>query len=216
MKQYKTAIFDLDGTLLNTLEDLTAAVNHTLIQFGYPTHSSETVRGFVGNGLHKLMERSIPNGLNNPDCENAFKELKTYYTAHCKEKTAPYPGILELLKELQTRGISLAIVSNKNDAAVKELAHEFFGDLISVAIGETPQIQRKPSPDTVFAAVRELECDIKDCIYIGDSEVDLQTAANADIDCISVSWGFKGRTFLEREGASNIVDTPKEILTFFV
>lgn len=216
MKHYKTAIFDLDGTLLDTLADLTAAVNHTLTQFHYPTHSTEEVRGFVGNGLHKLMERSIPNGLDNPDCEDAFVELKTYYTAHCKEKTAPYPGILELLEELRSKGVSLAIVSNKNDAAVKELAHEFFGDFISVAIGETPPIQRKPSPDTVFAAVKELNCDINDCIYIGDSEVDLQTAANAKIDCISVSWGFKGRVFLEKEGAPHIVDTPKEILAFFV
>lgn len=216
MKYYTTAIFDLDGTLLDTLADLTSAVNHTMECFGYPTHSEDDVRRFVGNGLRKLTERAIPDGTANPNYEAAFTELKTYYTAHCKEKTAPYEGILDLLQRLSNEGIAMAIVSNKNDAAVKQLATDFFSDTISVAIGETPQIQKKPAPDTVFAALEELHRSAEESIYIGDSDVDIQTAKNSGMDCISVSWGFRGRTFLEKEGASHIVDTPEEILTFFI
>lgn len=216
MKYYTTAIFDLDGTLLDTLADLTSAVNHTMECFGYPTHSEDDVRRFVGNGLRKLTERAIPDGTANPNYEAAFTELKTYYTAHCKEKTAPYKGILDLLQRLSNEGIAMAIVSNKNDAAVKQLATDFFSDTISVAIGETPQIQKKPAPDTVFAALEELHRSAEESIYIGDSDVDIQTAKNSGMDCISVSWGFRGRTFLEKEGASHIVDTPEEILTFFI
>lgn len=216
MKHYTTAIFDLDGTLLNTLEDLANAVNHTMKHFGYPTRTLEEVQSFVGNGLHKLTERSLPQGASNPDLEAAFLELKTYYTAHCKEKTAPYEGVSELLHALSDKGISLAIVSNKNDAAVKQLAADFFSDTICVAKGETPQIKKKPAPDTVFAALDELHRTSKESIYIGDSDVDLLTAKNSNMDCISVAWGFRGRTFLEKEGASHIVDTPEEILSFFV
>lgn len=216
MKYYTTAIFDLDGTLLDTLADLTSAVNHTMECFGYPTHSEDDVRRFVGNGLRKLTERAIPDGTANPNYEAAFTELKTYYTAHCKEKTSPYKGILDLLQRLSNEGIAMAIVSNKNDAAVKQLATDFFSDTISVAIGETPQIQKKPAPDTVFAALEELHRSAEESIYIGDSDVDIQTAKNSGMDCVSVSWGFRGRTFLEKEGASHIVDTPEEILTFFI
>lgn len=216
MKYYTTAIFDLDGTLLDTLADLTSAVNHTMECFGYPTHSEDDVRRFVGNGLRKLTERAIPDGTANPNYEAAFTELKTYYTAHCKEKTAPYKGILDLLQRLSNEGIAMAIVSNKNDAAVKRLAADFFSDTISVAIGETPQVQKKPAPDTVFAALEELHRSAEESIYIGDSDVDIQTAKNSGMDCVSVSWGFRGRTFLEKEGASHIVDTPEEILTFFI
>lgn len=216
MKYYTTAIFDLDGTLLDTLADLTSAVNHTMECFGYPTHSEDDVRRFVGNGLRKLTERAIPDGTANPNYEAAFTELKTYYTAHCKEKTAPYEGILDLLQRLSNEGIAMAIVSNKNDAAVKQLTADFFSDTISVAIGETPQIQKKPAPDTVFAVLEELHRSAEESIYIGDSDVDIQTAKNSGMDCVSVSWGFRGRTFLEKEGASHIVDTPEEILTFFI
>lgn len=216
MKHYTTAIFDLDGTLLNTLEDLTNAVNHTMECFGYPSHSLSAVQSFVGNGLHKLTERSIPQGTSNPNLETAFLELKTYYTAHCKEKTAPYDGILELLHTLSNKGISLAIVSNKNDAAVKQLALDFFPDIISVAKGETSKIRKKPAPDTVFAALKELKKTPEESIYIGDSDVDILTAKNSNMDCISVTWGFRERAFLEKEGASYIVDTPEEILGFFI
>lgn len=216
MKHYKTVIFDLDGTLLNTIEDLTNALNHTLKEFDLPTRSLLEVQSFVGNGLRRLLELAIPNGLENPRFEEVFASFKAYYTSHCKEVTAPYPGIMEVLTELQRKNIPMAIVSNKNDAAVKELAVDFFSGMISVAIGERTGVLKKPAPDTVFTALDELGQTALDAVYVGDSEVDLQTAANSGLDCISVSWGFKGRAFLEKEGASTIIDTPEELLDFFI
>lgn len=214
MKQYHTIIFDLDGTLLNTLEDLTDALNHTLESYKVPARTLDEVRRFVGNGLRKLLERAIPEGLDHPQFEEIFQSFKSYYLDHCKEKTAPYPGVMELLKELHRRDIPMAIVSNKNDRAVKQLAADFFDGLLSVAIGEREGILKKPAPDTVFTALKELGQDKESALYIGDSEVDLQTAANAGMDCISVSWGFRGRDFLKEKGASLIIDTPLEILDF--
>lgn len=216
MKHYKTVIFDLDGTLLDTIEDLTNALNHTLTEFNLPTRSLPEVQSFVGNGLRRLLELAIPDGLDNPRFEEVFESFKSYYTSHCKEVTAPYPGIMEVLTELQQKKIPMAIVSNKNDAAVKELAADFFSDIISVAIGERRGVSKKPAPDTVFTALKELGQTTEDTVYVGDSEVDLQTAVNSGLDCISVSWGFKGREFLEKEGASTIIDTPQELLDFFV
>ncbi len=216
MKQYQTVIFDLDGTLLNTIDDLTNALNHTLAKFDLPTRSLPEVQSFVGNGLRRLLELAIPDGLNHPKFEEVFEEFKAYYTSHCKEMTAPYPGIMEVLAELHQKNIPMAIVSNKNDAAVKELAADFFSGMISVAIGERTGVSKKPAPDTVFTALEELGQGTSGTVYVGDSEVDLQTAANSGLDCISVAWGFKGRAFLEKEGASTIIDTPKELLDFFI
>lgn len=216
MKQYKTVIFDLDGTLLNTIEDLTNALNHSLTKFGFPARTLPEAQSFVGNGLRRLLELSIPEGLKNPKFEEVFSYFKPYYTEHCKEATAPYSGIMEVLTELHRHHIPMAIVSNKNDAAVKELAADFFNGLISVAIGERTGVLKKPAPDTVFTALEELGLGTEGVVYVGDSEVDLATAANAGLDCISVAWGFKGREFLEKEGASIIIDTPKELLSFFI
>lgn len=216
MKKYSTVIFDLDGTLLNTIEDLTNALNHTLQEFDMPTRTLPEVQSFVGNGLRLLLIRAIPQGEDNPQFEEVFAAFKTYYTDHCKEATAPYPGIMELSKTLQEHEIPMAIVSNKNDAAVKRLAADFFEGIISVAIGERTGVRKKPAPDTVFTALEELGEHADSAVYVGDSEVDLQTAANSGMDCISVAWGFKGRAFLEKEGASHIVDTPEEILRFLI
>lgn len=216
MKKYSTVIFDLDGTLLNTIEDLTNALNHTLQEFDMPTRTLPEVQSFVGNGLRLLLIRAIPQGEDNPQFEEVFAAFKTYYTDHCKEATAPYPGIMELLKTLQEHEIPMAIVSNKNDAAVKRLAADFFEGIISVAIGEKNGVRKKPAPDTVFTALEELGESADSAVYVGDSEVDLQTAANSGMDCISVAWGFKGRAFLEKEEASHIVDTPEEILGFLI
>lgn len=216
MKHYNTVIFDLDGTLLNTLDDLANALNHTLTQFGFPARTRDEVQNFVGNGLRKLLERAIPNGLDNPEFEEVFVQFKSYYTAHCKEVTLPYPGIMEVLTTLFEKQIPMAIVSNKNDAAVKELSADFFKGLIPVAIGEREGILKKPAPDTVLAALSELGADASTAVYVGDSDVDIKTAANSGMDCISVSWGFRGREFLEKEGASVIIDTPSELLKFLV
>lgn len=216
MKQYNAVIFDLDGTLLNTIEDLANALNHSLAKFGFPTRTLPEVQSFVGNGLRRLVELAIPDGLDNPKFEDVLACFKPYYTEHCKDATAPYPGLMEVLEELHRNHIPMAIVSNKNDAAVKTLAKDFFGDLISVAIGERAEVAKKPAPDTVFAALEELGLSAEDAVYVGDSDVDLATAANAGLDCITVAWGFKGRDFLEKEGASIIIDTPEELLGFFI
>ncbi|MCI8327398.1 MAG: HAD family hydrolase [Lachnospiraceae bacterium] len=216
MKHYDTVIFDLDGTLLDTIEDLANSLNHTLAQFDVPTLPVPTIQSYVGNGLRRLLELSIPEGLDHPKFEDIFTTFRDYYIDHCKEATAPYPGIMDLLEKLREKKIPMAIVSNKNDTAVKELAVDFFDGLISVAIGEREGISKKPAPDTVFAALKELDCSSFHAVYVGDSEVDLQTAANSGMDCITVSWGFKGRAFLEKEGASTIIDTPEELLDFFI
>ena len=216
MKQYTTIIFDLDGTLLDTIEDLTDALNHTLLEYHLPARTLPEVQSFVGNGLQRLLELSIAEGLDHPKFKEIFDSFKTYYTLHCKEKTAPYPGIMDLLKELHKRNVPMAIVSNKNDKAVKQLALDFFDGIIPVAIGERDGISKKPAPDTVFASLKELGQDAENAVYIGDSEVDLQTAANAGMDCISVSWGFRGRAFLEERKAETIIDTPRQILDFLI
>ncbi len=207
-------IFDLDGTLLDTLDDLAAAVNHCMVKFGYPTHTRDEVRGMVGNGIYVLMEKSLPGGRDNPRYEECMRVFSAYYREHMEDMTAPYEGIDTLISGLSAQGIGLAIVSNKFDAAVKELNQKYFGGLIPVAIGEAESagIRKKPAPDTVFAAMSELKVTPDRCIYVGDSEVDILTADNAGIPCINVTWGFKSREFLERHGAKMIVDTPEELM----
>ncbi len=207
-------IFDLDGTLLDTLDDLTAAVDHCMEKFGYPPYTRDEVREMVGNGIYVLMEKSLPDGRDNPRYGECMQDFSAYYREHMTDLTVPYDGIDFLLSGLDARGIGMAIVSNKFDAAVKELNRKYFGGLIPVAIGEAESagIRKKPAPDTVFAAMRELDVIPDECIYVGDSEVDIQTAANAGIPCINVTWGFKTREFLEQYGAEAIVDTPGELL----
>lgn len=208
-----TIIFDLDGTLLNTLEDLADSVNYALAKSGYALRTMEEVRMFVGNGVGKLIERALPDGLKNPLYEQVFEDFKTHYGVHCQDKTRPYPGIMELLDELAGAGYRIAIVSNKMDGAVKKLAEEYFGEKIPVAIGECEHIRRKPAPDTVYAALKELHVTGEQAVYVGDSEVDLQTAAAAGIPCISVTWGFRSQEQLLSAGAvkDHIIHTPDEL-----
>ena len=207
-------IFDLDGTLLNTLDDLCDSTNYALKQFGYPERTLDEVRYFVGNGVKKLIERAIPDGINNPDFEECLRVFKEHYAANMYNKTAPYNGVPEMLKELRLKGIHTAVVSNKFDAAVKELCKKFFGDLVQVAIGENEEkgVRKKPAPDSVFKAMNELKVSIEEVIYAGDSETDVQTAKNAEIDCIGCAWGFRPKEILEQEGARYIIDAPQEIL----
>lgn len=208
----KTMIFDLDGTLLDTLEDLYLSVNAALENFGFPLKTREDVRQSVGNGVRNLMRRSVPEGEDNPQFEDCFLAFQKHYAAHLNDHTGPYEGIMELLETLSEQGRPMAIVSNKSDYAVKELNRNVFGRLIPVAIGESEGVRRKPEPDTVYEAIRELGVRKEDCIYVGDSEVDLQTAKNCGIPCISVSWGFRDRKVLEGLGAERIVDTTEELL----
>jgi len=211
---YDTYIFDLDGTLLDTLDDLAAAVNYALRQHGMPEHTREDVRRFVGNGVRLLMIRAIPDGEDNPLFEATFQTFRKYYMEHSLDTTRPYDGIPELLGELRARGKRVAVVSNKFYAATSELCHHFFPDTVEVAIGEheAEGIRKKPAPDTVKEAFRQLGVDSRNAVYIGDSDVDLQTARNAGLPCISVLWGFRDRAFLEAHGATTFVTTPEEIL----
>ena len=209
---YEIYIFDLDGTLLDTLQDLAASVNYALRQHHMPEHSIDDVRRFVGNGVRRLMERAIPEGAANPAFEAAFATFRKYYMEHSLDTTRPYDGIPELIHELKKRGCRMAVVSNKMMAATQELVHHFFPE-IEVAIGEDEAagIRKKPAPDTVFAAMKQLG--EGSAVYVGDSDVDLATARNSGLPCISVLWGFRDREFLLAHGATTFVEQPLDILS---
>lgn len=216
MITYKTYIFDLDGTLLDTLGDLAASVNYAMRTHGMPEHSIDDVRRFVGNGVRKLMERAIPQGTENPLFEEAFATFRQYYMEHSLDTTKPYDGIQEMLAELKRCGCRLAVVSNKMMAATQGLCRHFFPDTIEVAIGEheAEGIRKKPAPDTVFAALRQLGVGKEGAVYVGDSDVDIQTARNSGLPCISVLWGFRDRDFLLQHGAETFASTPQDIKVF--
>ena len=215
MTDRQTYIFDLDGTLLDTLQDLAASVNHALAQYGMPTHSMDDVRCFVGNGVRKLMERAVQDGADNPQFEAVFAAFRQYYMEHSLDTTRPYDGITEMLQELKQRGCRMAVVSNKMMAATQELVAHFFPE-IEVAIGEheAAGIRKKPAPDTVFEALRQLGVGKETAVYVGDSDVDLMTARNSGMPCISVLWGFRDREFLLQHGATTLIAHPSELLTF--
>lgn len=206
-----TIIFDLDGTLLNTLDDLKDSTNFALRNFGCPERSLEEVRCFVGNGVKKLIERALPEGAQNPDFEDCLQLFKENYAQNMYNKTAPYDGIRELLQTLCRYGFKVAVVSNKFDMAVKNLCKTYFDGLVQVAIGESENVRKKPAPDSVFKAMELLKAGPETSIYCGDSDVDVQTAKNSGLKCIGVTWGFRSRELLQQEGADYIVDAPYEI-----
>ena len=214
MITYSAYIFDLDGTLLDTLGDLAASVNYALRTHGMPEHTIDDVRRFVGNGVRKLMERAIPDGASNPDFEAAFATFRQHYMAHSLDTTKPYDGIPETLEALKAKGCHLAVVSNKMMAATQELCRHFFPDTIEVAIGENEAegIRKKPAPDTVIAALRQLGVGQEGAVYVGDSDVDIETARNSGLPCISVLWGFRDRDFLLQHGAKTFISNPSELL----
>ncbi|WP_455068301.1 HAD family hydrolase [Prevotella nigrescens] len=212
MKEFETYVFDLDGTLLETLKDLAASTNYALRTHNMPEHSIEDVRMFVGNGVKKLMERAIPNGIENPQFEEVYATFRQHYLEHNLDTTKPYEGIPELLAELKARGKKLAIVSNKFYAATQELARHFFPDTIEVAIGERENIKKKPAPDTVIEALRQLGASRETAVYIGDSDVDIMTAKNCNMPCVSVLWGFRDKEFLMEHGATFFVKKPCQLL----
>ena len=211
--KYDTYIFDLDGTLLDTLQDLATSVNYTLRQHDMPEHSIDDIRRFVGNGVRKLMERAVPDGAQNPLFESAFATFRQYYMQHSLDTTRPYDGIPEMLDELKRRGCLIAVVSNKMMAATQELIAHFFPQ-IEVAIGEheAEGIRKKPAPDTVREALRQLGVTTKNAVYVGDSDVDIETAYNSGLPCISVLWGFRDRDFLLSHGATTLISRPEELL----
>lgn len=210
MVMTKAVIFDLDGTLLNTLEDLKESTNYALSQFNFPTRTLEEVRTFVGNGVRKLIERAVPKNCDTETVEKCLSIFKEHYAENMYNHTAPYDGILEMLEDLHKKEIKIGVVSNKFDAAVKELCKKYFNDLIDIAIGQFDDVPPKPSPEGVLKAMRELEC--KNAIYVGDSDVDILTAKNANLPCIGVSWGFRDKETLQN--ADFIVDNPHSIIKY--
>ena len=212
MAHIDTVIFDLDGTLLNTLDDLADAVNYALAKYGYPVRQLAEIREFVGNGVRNLIELSVPGGLEDPQLEECLRTFKEFYSQNMQKKTCPYQTIPELLEVLSSAGIKMAIVSNKFDTAVKELNQRYFGDYIGVAIGESARIHKKPAPDCVFEALKELHSDTHCAVYVGDSEVDVRTARNAGIPCVGVTWGFRDKEVLMKEEAEYIIDCPLELM----
>lgn len=209
----KAVIFDLDGTLLNTLDDLADSTNYALSKFGYPTRTIEEVRQFVGNGVAKLIERAIPEGKNNPNFEKCLAIFKENYAQNMYNKTAPYNGIIEMLSNLKSKGIKIAVVSNKFDLAVKELCKKYFEEFIDFAAGENEAqgIRKKPAPDTVISVLNEFNFASEDAVYVGDSDVDIMTAKNSKMSCISVTWGFRDEKFLLENGATILINAPSEI-----
>lgn len=211
---YSTYIFDLDGTLLDTLGDLAASANYALRQFGFPEHTTDDIRRFVGNGVRRLMERAVPAGVGTTQFEEVLATFRSHYMHHALDTTRPYDGIPETLHELKLRGCPMAVVSNKMMAATQELVAHFFPEIM-VAIGEDEAhgITRKPAPDTVDEALRRLGAEKQTAVYVGDSDVDILTARNAGLPCISVLWGFRDRPFLLQHGATRLISRPEELLS---
>ena len=207
----KTIIFDLDGTLLDTLEDLYLSANHALRSCGFPQRTLSEVRNFVGNGVRMLIHRAVPQGIPQPQEEACFQQFRAHYVQHCQDHTRPYPGIQEMLATLKEEGYRMGIVSNKLQAGVTELHEAWFRETIGVAVGESEGIRRKPAPDMVLRALSELGSPVTEAVYVGDSDVDLETARQAGMPCISVLWGFRDRAFLSAHGATTFAGRPDEI-----
>lgn len=208
----KTVLFDLDGTLLNTLTDLSNSVNYALSSHHLPQRTELEVRSFLGNGIHNLIEKSVPENTPSELLEDVFQSFKSYYLQHGLDSTAAYPGIISLLKALQQKSVKMAIISNKVDTAVQQLNKKFFSDYIGIAIGEKPQIRRKPAPDSVLLAIKALDANPATTLYVGDSEVDYETAHSAGIRCALVTWGFRDRLDLEALHADYYVNSPHELM----
>lgn len=211
--RYRAVLYDMDGTVLDTLDDLKNAVNAALTAFDRPTLTLEQVRAYVGNGSRRLIELALGEGADDAEIDRILAWYKPWYDAHCRILTRPYPGILPLMERLKAAGVRQAIVSNKPDSAVRALAAEFFPGLAECAVGEREQegVRRKPWPDMLEAVRTQLALPREDCLYVGDSEVDLLTAANAGLRCVSVTWGFRSREQLLAAGAQTLIDTPEEL-----
>lgn len=209
--KYRLIIFDMDGTTLNTLEDLANSLNYALKNAGLPNRSPAEVKRFLGGGIQKLVERGVPRETRKETAECVLTDFMEHYTVHCADHTKPYDGILDLLRTLRKTGYRTAVVSNKADRAVQALCKEYFPGLFDAVAGEKPGIRKKPAPDSVNQVLEQLKTDRKDAVYIGDSEVDIETAKNAGMDCISVDWGFRTRAELIQAGATKILSHPMDI-----
>ena len=208
---YKAVLFDMDGTLLDTLEDLCDSTNHALAQMGYPLRGIEEIRRFIGNGAEKQIRRAVPEGTSEGKIMETLAAFRAYYQDHCQIKTKVYDGLLDVLSELKEKGVKMAVVSNKPDAAVKKLSREYFGDRLDYAIGPSDGVRCKPYPDMAETALKALGIAKKDAVFVGDSEVDVQTGLNAGLDVIAVSWGFRSREVVIEGGAKMIADDASEL-----
>lgn len=209
--KYRLAIFDLDGTILDTLDDLTASVNFALKTCGFPVRTRQEVRQFLGNGATELVRRSLPEAAGEAQREQVIQAFHKHYGVHCNDRTRPYPEICQLIRELCERNILTAVLSNKPDYGVQSLISLHFPEMFDMVLGVTDKVKRKPAPDGVLGILKTLQCTKSQTIYIGDSEVDIETAANAGVDCLAVSWGFRSLKQLEEAGAAQIVNTPEEL-----
>ncbi len=209
---YKAVIFDLDGTLLDTLEDLADSVNEMLRKFSCPERTLEEIRSFVGNGMKKLVERSVSEDFDLKNLGSAYDFFRLSYARNMQNKTEPYDGILKCLEELKENDIITVVTSNKNDDAVKNLCKEYFGELITLAVGAKEGVPSKPNPQMVFSAIEEIGMKNEECIFIGDSDTDVLTAKNAGLKSIGVLWGFRDREVLEKSEADFIISSPHEII----
>lgn len=209
--RYKAVVFDLDGTLLNTLEDLTDSTNYALAACGYPQRDITEIRYFVGNGIHKLIERAVPDGISSDELEKCFKIFCEHYKGNMENKTAPYDGINDMLKSLYENGVKLAVVTNKAEFAAKELVKRLFGEFVSVVIGGNDKRPLKPAPDGVLDALKLLGAEKHEAVFVGDSEVDIQTAKNAELECIGVLWGFRKKEEIEKLGVKATAETAQEL-----
>ncbi|MDE6968140.1 MAG: HAD family hydrolase [Clostridia bacterium] len=208
----KNIVFDMDGTILNTIDDLYNSVNYALGQFGYPLRSKQEVLSFVGNGVKLLIERALPKGYTKEEFDSCFTCFMEYYNKHKNDNTAPYDGIIELMDILKKKGYNMSVVSNKFDAGVKELAENLFNGYLPVAIGESEKVAPKPNPSGVWYALELMGANKEDSVYIGDSEVDFETAKNSGLEFIAVTWGFRPRKLHEDLGAKYIAEKPLDIV----
>ncbi|MBE6783833.1 MAG: HAD family hydrolase [Ruminococcaceae bacterium] len=212
---YKLIIFDLDGTLLDTLEDLVDSANAMLSHFGFEKRTVDEIRQFVGNGMRNLVERCLPYKIAEDEYEKCYEFFRTSYNKNMQNKTKPYDGIIELLEKLQSMGIKSAVVSNKNDDAVKKLCSDYFGNLVSAAIGRKDGIPAKPDPTMVFSVIESFGVEKEDCIFVGDSDTDILTAKNAGLVSTGVLWGFRDRKVLAQAGADIIIEKPEDFIDLF-
>lgn len=210
--KYELIVFDMDGTILDTLEDLKNSMNHTLRLYNMPERTLDEIRSFVGNGIRRLIERAVVTGTPENRIDEIHRDFMTYYEVHCADFTRPYDGVNDLIAKLRKRGFKTAVVSNKADGAVQDLCVQYFPDLFDLAIGERPELARKPASDMVDLALEQLHVSREKAVYIGDSDVDVATAKNSNLDMIAVDWGFRTRDFLMKQGAEIIVSKPEEIL----
>lgn len=211
MKRIEIVVFDLDGTLTDTLEDLKNSVNFALQSFGFPERTFDEVRSFVGNGVKRLINLSVPENTDSETAEECLAVFKEHYKNNSLVETKPYDGIIPMLEELKRQGIKTAVVTNKMNEAAQDIVRIFFGGLIEITVGQIDGMAQKPQPDGIYSALKKLGISKEKAVYVGDSEVDCITAKNAGIPCIGVTWGFRDKSVLLENGADFIIDTPKQI-----